>query len=381
MKRFFRFRPAMKLSAILTVGALILATLPQTSQAQYVPVATQSEPEVQPAVDGVFAAFQTHALVGICDWHGLAQQEDFYSSLVRDPRFARAVGNVVVEFGGAAQQATIDRYINGEEVPYEQLRRVWNETIGWIPTVTRVGYINFFAQVRATNLTLKTEERIHVWLGNPPIEWSKIATRAEAFEVLHQTDRYPANLIKSQILDKGRKALVIYGSAHFFEAGTIKSIVEASYPNSFFMISPYIGFLEKACSDSFEATHRPWVKDSLIFPVRGTALQQHLQTSGCHFSPGFTFDASVPAAERAKALADMENEVSGIDGDALLYLGRAETLTEAPMIPDLYMDEHFRNEISRRRVLMSGKPITSPVPTTSPNYVHTYGEARASKQN
>lgn len=332
-----------------------------------------SEPSAAPAVDGVMSAFQTHRLVGMCDWHGLAQQEDFYIDLIRDPRFAKDVGNIVVEFGGAAQQETIDRYTDGQEIPYEQLRRVWNETVGWTPTVTRLGYPNFFAQIRAVNQNLKPADRIHVWLGNPPIDWSTIKTRDEAIHVLHETDRYPANLIKTQILAKGKKALVIYGSAHFYEEGTIKGLVETTYPNAFFMISPYVGFIEKTCSDSFEEAHRQFPMQTLLTPVRNTVLQSQLQAPGCHFFPGFNFAANVPQSERTRALAAMENEASGVDGDALLYLGQAATLTESQTIPDLYLDERFRNEINRRRILMSGKPLALSTPLMSPTYIRPYG--------
>src|SRR5277367_5096747 len=83
---------------------------------------------VLPAVDGIFLAFQSHSIVGMADWHGLAQEEDFYVDLIRDPRFTEEIDNVVVEFGGAAQQDTIDRYVAGEDIPYEQLRTVWTDT-------------------------------------------------------------------------------------------------------------------------------------------------------------------------------------------------------------------------------------------------------------
>jgi hypothetical protein len=333
-----------------------------------------SEPSIVPPVEGVISAFETHPLVGICDWHGLAQEEDFYTELIRDPRFAKKVGNVVVEFGGAAQQEIIDRYTNGEEIPYEQLRKVWNETIGWIPTVTRLGYLNFFAQVRDVNQNLKPADRIHIWLGDPPIDWSRIKTRDEAFQILHERDRYPANLIKSQILAKGKKALVIYGSAHFFEERTMKGLVEETYPKAFFMITPYIGFIEKTCSDTFEANHK-WPMQALVSPVRGTMLQNELQKTGCHFFPtgSFTFAPGVPASERTKAVSAFENESSGVNGDALLYLGPAATLTESPTTPDMYLDESFRSEINRRRVMMSGKPLTPSIPLVSPVHLHLYG--------
>jgi hypothetical protein len=34
-------------------------------------------PEVRPAIDGVFDLFRQKPVVVLCDYHGLAQQEDF----------------------------------------------------------------------------------------------------------------------------------------------------------------------------------------------------------------------------------------------------------------------------------------------------------------
>jgi hypothetical protein len=104
-----------------------------------------------PAIEGVLAAFQNSPLVGMSDDHALAQEEDFYVSLISDPRFAKEIGNVVVEFGNASQQKTLDRYVDGEDVSYAELRRVWGDTsyVGWFPTVTALGYVNFYAAVLA----------------------------------------------------------------------------------------------------------------------------------------------------------------------------------------------------------------------------------------
>ena len=78
-------------------------------------------------------------------------------------------------------QETIDRYVAGEDVPYERLRKVWADTVGWVPTVTALGYMNFYAEVRAVNLTLPPTQRIHVWLGDLPVDWSKVTTRSLEF--------------------------------------------------------------------------------------------------------------------------------------------------------------------------------------------------------
>ena len=109
-----------KLFSGLIVGVL-LAVSCSASDAQKAPNVLPA-PTVRPAIDGVLAAFQNHPLVGMLNWegadnHDLAQQEDFYAALVRDPRFARDVGNVVVEFGASSAQAIIDRYVNGQDVP------------------------------------------------------------------------------------------------------------------------------------------------------------------------------------------------------------------------------------------------------------------------
>ncbi|HEY8518460.1 MAG TPA: hypothetical protein VIN61_00150 [Gammaproteobacteria bacterium] len=125
----------------------------------------RAEPTIRPALDGIFEAFETYPLVGIGEAHQVAQILDFYSDIVRDPRFAREAGNVVVEFGGAAHQNVIDRYVAGEPVPYAELRKVWTETVGWVPAVPSEGYARFFGYVRQTNLALPPEQRIRVWLG------------------------------------------------------------------------------------------------------------------------------------------------------------------------------------------------------------------------
>lgn len=201
----------------LLAGLLSSAFIALSVRAQSIGPSILPNPTVTPAIDGILLAFHTHPLVGLSDWHGMAQEEDFYAQVVKDPRFAKEVGNVVVEFGDAAQQDTMDRYLAGEDVPYEQLRKAWSDTVGAVPTITSMGYPNFFAQVRATNANLPESGRIRVWLGDPPIDWSKIKTRQEFVEVLHGHERYPANLITSQILAKHKKALVIYGGSHFYD--------------------------------------------------------------------------------------------------------------------------------------------------------------------
>lgn len=334
-------------------------------------------PSVTAGIEGVLNAFQTHPLVGLGDIHGMAQEEDFYIALVRDPRFAKVVGNVVVEFGDAAQQETINHYVNGEDVPYEQLRKVWADTLGWVPTVTSMGYMNFYAVIRAVNLTLPPTEHINVWLGDPPVDWSKVKTNADLSQ-LPNRNQYPAELIKTTILAKNRKALVIYGSGHLFGKTSLRALVEQSYPDSFFVVTPYFGFTDRECSETFESKIRTWPSIALAIPVRDSELQSEMHTPGCHFvsASDFTFDKTATEAQKVKAMADTDDKLSGVAGNALLYLGPAASLTQSPLAPDLYLDNNFRKEIARRFQIVTGGPMISPSATDtsmSPHYIRSYG--------
>jgi hypothetical protein len=363
----------------LLVGVLSSAFIALCTRAQNVAPSTLPNPTVTPATDGILAAFQTHPLVGLSDWHGMAQEEDFCAQLVKDPRFAKKVGNVVVEFGDAAQQDTLDRYLAGEDVPYDQLRRVWSDTVGAVPTIHSMGYPNFFAQVRATNANLPEAERIQVWLGDPPIDWSKVKTREEFVQVLHGRGRYPANLIMSQILAKHKKALVIYGCTHFYDKDTIGPLIEQDYPGAFFLVTPYIGFNEESCSSAFEATLHGWPVPALATPVRNTTLQPRLEVSGCTSFTRFNFAPEVTEAAKKVALKSWDEETSGVTGDALLFLGPAAKLTTATEIPDLYLDPVFRKEISRRRMVVSGRPLAAPTDIqTSQSPLRSYGNSSSS---
>ncbi len=124
-----------------------------------------------------------------------------------------------MEFGGEASQSIIDRYVAGEDVPLTELRRVWTETPGWLPGPTRLGYINFFANVRAANLKPPPKRRIKVWLGEPAIGWSKINSLDDLLPYLSQRDGNYFRIISDEILQKQKKTLPIIGSGYVRRRG------------------------------------------------------------------------------------------------------------------------------------------------------------------
>lgn len=70
----------------------------------------------RPAVDLILNGLEDCPLVALSEWagHGQLDTRDFFSTLIRDSRFPRAVRNIVIEFGNARYQAVMDRYVSGE---------------------------------------------------------------------------------------------------------------------------------------------------------------------------------------------------------------------------------------------------------------------------
>lgn len=381
MMRIFRWLPSTIPIALLALGAAS---------------ARSAEPVVTPAVDGLFQAFERHPLVGLGDRHNLAQGHLLYENLIRDPRFAREVGNVVVEFGGAQHQAVIDRYVNGETVPYAELRQVWMNVAGWIPTVEGAYFAHFFFQVRQTNRSLPVDQRIKVWLGEPPIDWSTIHTREAWQAIASGRDHHAARLITDNILAKGQRALVIYGAYHFADVDpeetkvlarwaqidapaaaavrrALQKIVEDTYPGAFFVAQVYTGFGDATCSRSIESGFAKWPTPALAAPVLGTSLEAELRKCLPKRSPNPNPDRSLPENMpdfvRDFIRANVNDHVL-FRGDAMLYLGPADALTFSPRLPDAWLDEDYRREIGRRLKIMTGQELPDSYGRNLPESMH-----------
>ena len=322
--------------------------------------ATAPEPKVSPAIPWILDEFKHHPLIGLGDQHGLAQELDFYSALVSDPRFASEVGNVVVEFGESSQPI-LDRYLGGENVPYTELRKVWTENVGWTPSGTYLGFLNLFAQIRTVNAALPSDKRIHVWLADPKVDWSQIQSKEQWQALVRTRDANAAQIIEDKIMARGKRALIIFGGGHFIRDDgqplkQLRELVDDRHPGALEVVLAYTGFLEKTCSGELERSFRDWPVPAIAAPVRGSSLETALLPPGCHvidFGPG---GLSEDDAKLQKIITD---NFAGISGHALLYLGPASTLTMSPKSPDIYMDETFRAEMSRRMQIIEGHPLTS----------------------
>ena len=173
------------------------------------PPATPLEP-----VAAIVDAFRTHAVVAVTAGHGETRGYAFAQLLIHDPRLIAAINDIVIEEGSSRYQDVADRFVRGENVPMASLRHVWRDTTQPGPGLDRP-WEDFFQVMRGVNAALPASHKVRVLLGDPPIEWESVKTQQEHRRWIEMRDTFPADLIQREVIAKGRRALLTYGSMHF----------------------------------------------------------------------------------------------------------------------------------------------------------------------
>ncbi|MGH9217918.1 MAG: hypothetical protein ACRD1W_01375 [Vicinamibacterales bacterium] len=318
--------------------------------------AQATAPVPQPAIDGVIDALRAHQLVAITDPHGNAGMRDFLRRLVADPRFADTVNDIVLEVGNARYQALVDDYVNGAPVDEYALAEAWLNTT--VPNQISAD-IELFRLVRGINAKRPTDRRLRLLLGDPPIDWSAVNTRADHFVFLAQRDSYPAALVQTQVVAKGRKALIIYGHGHFqrrnvgsnFEMGdwraeTIVSLIERAGPTRVFTI----WHLEEALTKGFPGASR-WAVPAMA-AVTGTtlgALDVGQLMPAVASRVGLVDGKMMPLPKERYATLPIERQL-----DAVLYLGPAARSAIEPSVEPCRRPGFLEERL--RRLALTGIP-------------------------
>ncbi|MGH9373482.1 MAG: hypothetical protein ACRD15_18330 [Vicinamibacterales bacterium] len=314
--------------------------------------------EVRPAVPidpvtGILDAFGSHPVVALGEGaHGNEQGAAFRLALIRDPRFAATVNDIVVECGNARYQDVMDRFVRGGEVSTEALRQVWQNTTQphtlWDVPI----YEEFFRAVREVNARLPRERQLRVLLGDPPIDWDSVHS-AEDFQRWISTpvadrDRSPADIVQREVLAKNRRALIVYGDMHFNRKAPQPKPGEADGSNNL------VDLLERAGARVFTihtatirvdlTTLQPeiasWPKPSLAL-LRGTVL------GAADFTTYYPAPTLKGADGRPLFPRPMEQQF-----DALLYLAPRSEITQSRLSSALCADpEYMKMRLGRIRLL------------------------------
>jgi hypothetical protein len=242
-----------------------------------VPPAVPLEP-----LNAIFNAFRTHDVVALgVGVHGNDQISVFGLTLLRAPR--SPITDVVLEGVNAFYQDVVDRYVRGEDVKEADVMEAWVNSTQTRFFLQPPRTDDFMRAVRALNMKLPAQRRIRVLLGDPPLDWTTIHTHDDYQKVLALRDSFPADMIRREVVNKHRKALLLYGVMHFQRkqlfsnydmssplAQTVVSLLENG-PRAVRVFNIYTLMGDIASQQPEVASWRPLPRLAL---VRGTALGQ-----------------------------------------------------------------------------------------------------------
>ena len=293
-------------------------------------------------IDAILKAFESYSIVALGEGpHGNEQGHAFRLRLLRDPRFAATVNDIVVESGSARYQDAVDRYMQGEDVPTDTMRDVFENTVTATPVWDRPIYAEFFRAVRALNRVLPRERQLRVLLGDPPIDWSTVKTRDEYMALVRQRDSHPADVIRREVLAKNRHALVIYGEGHFQAkterpAQSMAGLLEAAGARVFTISSTF------ADLSAYQADITSWRAPAFAL-LRGTRI------GAAPYERVFGPLPPVPFFTEHPRFED--------HFDAVIYLGPESSMTLGPLPYPRCTDSAYV-EMRVARMVLSGMPDT-----------------------
>jgi len=172
-------------------------------------VGTEPDP-----IQGILAAFATHNVVAVGENHGHAELHELVIRLLRQPEASDRFDDIAVEWGNSLFQDVIDRFIRGEQVPWDSVTMAWRNTVVSPNTVwDSPVYMEFFEAVRQLNSERKEEDRLRVLLADSPVNWDEVDS-IDDLRPFFDRARSMADVIREESLQKGRKVLFLAGGLH-----------------------------------------------------------------------------------------------------------------------------------------------------------------------
>jgi hypothetical protein len=277
-----------------------------------------------PLADAVLAALRTHRIVAVGEIHGQQEHHDALQTLLLDPRLPAAVDDIVVEFGNALHQPIMDRFTGGAQIEDRELRQVWrNTTQSPGNTWDAPMHEQFFRIVRGVNWPLPAAKQIRVLLGDPPVDWAQVLTRDD-LAPFEDRDGHLLAVLDREVVRRGRRALLCYGSGHVQHDGEVSARIEQLTGRR-----PYV----IVAGSHPQLASRP---RGIVLPAKGTWLES-ADSGDFRYFPG---ERGVPFG----ALAD-----------ALLYLGQPGEQTKSLANPAIFLDPDYWTELQRRNLIKDGR--------------------------
>jgi len=305
----------------------------------------KSTPGQSRIVEDLIAQFEGADVVALGEIHGTKEDADLRLRLIRQPNFRKKVRFIVIEFGNSLHQEILDQYIRGIDVPAAEISKVWRDTTQ-LEADTPITS-PFLAEVRSVNKGLADRLKLRVLAGDPPIDWSRIKNREDWRSIASTRDSFAAELVGREVLEKGHKALVIYGAGHVWRNArggpipadsTLVPLLDRKYPGRICAVLPIAGGVypdTQKVEDLLRTTERP-----VLLPLKGTPFGALDPNEFIGERLHLPFRLFPPGAQLAEV------------ADACVYRGQTPDTTGSAN-PAVEADPAYAAEIARRRSLIA----------------------------
>ena len=316
---------------------------------------TTQYPTADPA-ELILDAFNKHQIVAIGENHGHLELHDWILDFLATQEARATIDDIVVEWGNARYQDLIDRYIDGDEVPFDSVSLVWRNTIVSPNTVWDAPvYQQFFRRVRELNLANKDGNPYRVVLGDTPVDWETVESR-EDLRPFFDRAGHMAERVRQESLLKGRRSLFLAGGLHVSKmprrrirddgvpVGEITPVawLVLRHPGSVYVIQSMaraaeLGLDQLTTSGNALAIELSYNPDMARFPANQTTTLRNM-------------DGTTSDVYGANTLGDIVDAV-------ILWDPAKVTIQDAD--PAVFHDEEYWKALNKRSLIMRGQPMDS----------------------
>ncbi len=303
------------------------------------------------AIQYIARAIQDNPIVCLAEGgHCSKTAHDFLKILLSDKNVQDALDVIIVEFVTARHQNLLDDYMQGKDISFKELSKLWRDTTvsSMVQTWDSPLYYEFLQHIRAINKSLPAEKKIRVMGGDPPIKWEEIKTKEDHRFYFRQRNSFPSSIALKQAVAQKKRVLIIFGGAHLAKVpSNVGGRINKGLTN---LIQKEL--LDGVKSFSFLIPKELKVEDRVHELEKGMMYETiNHWSGGLHadllFPMVFQPDGTKAKPYRAYKVRDLY--------DALVYIGE---LTEWIFhSPEIFQDDEYWAELNRRSMILFGRPM------------------------
>jgi hypothetical protein len=300
----------------------------------------QEQPKPEAAMDAIIKAFDSHSVVMLGELHGNRQQYELLRGLVFSQHFADRVNDLVLEYGNALYQGVVDRYVAGESIPVEEVQKAWRNTTAIGPPSPIYGWL--YEAVREANR--KRHQKLRIVLGDVYVNWDRVKDREDLGPFVANRDPFYASVVKEQVMARHHRALLVAGYPHFLRSTAGPNLIEKELRvagATTFVIVPGTNTIDGY--DDLDKRFDSWRRPPYIVALKGNWVGQ---LAALPVLSGGTIPS--PPGENLKLQEA---------GDAFLYLGPRDSLTQIHTTRAELQGTAYGKELERRLEIMFGRPV------------------------